>query len=772
MLCVLMITGISCRTLPDIPRSYAAQEKSITLYIEDWTDNTVNKTDYDAAFGFDTLVTPAYATGWNIRWESSNKSIASVDQHGRVLAKKAGTCTITATCTWGSQTATDTISVTVKKGCDPSGTFFFNSTDIDISGADQNLSSTLSDDDPICSGTPEAVKNNDTAESSGTTQIQESLEHDHTEGEMVVVFDKTISSSEIKETIKSHDAGVEEILQLGDDSKAVLAAADSENDLQNIMESLTEEDAVAYVQPNYIYKMNDDSITPITADGTALSLQQYYHKMINTEGAWDLLEKNGISQTSIVGVVDSGVDAAHKYLTDNLILKDGSYRKFSNSFESWARTDSVGHGTHVSGIIGAKYENDSSASGVASGRSNNYCRILPAGVVTGSGRSAQITTIDTVKGINYVVDNGADVVNMSFGSDAKDRAVADVIADNYYSHRVVFVASAGNKESSEISDEKRIGKTRLECMNFPAEMKEVISVCSVIRDGTKNTSSYSGLAKDISAPGTDIYSTYPNDRFTSLSGTSMAAPMVSAAAALILDANPDLTAQEVRNIICATAQTACGDKNDYYISEEAGYGLIDVKACVETAYEAREHARTNTGDSTNSSDGATLGFSIKSYYDGEPEPFVLQQETTTTISKSISKVPSFTAAAARKKIKLTFGRGSLVTTEKEITKKQNYTRHWWEETTTTKTSSTKGVKHQIRVKYGGTTKYFKITGSKNTSSIYVNAGTDSIKVTLRKFGSSRYRTGKTYYVAVRAYKTVNGKIKYGKWSKTIKVKVK
>ena len=332
------------------------------------------------------------------------------------------------------------------------------------------------------------------------------------------------------------------------------------------------------------------------------------------------------------------------------------------------------------------------------------------------------------------------------------------------------MASGGNKKTWQINDETSIGKQRIECMNFPGEMKEVISVCNINSAGNKHTTSYSGIAKDISAPGTAIYSTYPGDSFVSLTGTSMAAPVVSAVAALMLDANPDLKPQEVRNIICATAVDT---EDDYYKSLEVGYGRIDARACVETAYEAGEHARSGSGSGSDDSDTKDkLGFSIKAYYNGEPEPYILDQKQETTTSKSVSKVPSFSASSASKKIRLTFDRASLITTKKTVTYTKCYTRDWWSETATKKTSSTSGVKYQIRVKYGGKTRYYKVSGDKDTTSITVRAGDKTIKADLKKFGSAGFIKGKTYSVAVRAYKSVSGTVKYGKWSKTIKVKVK
>lgn len=754
-ICLLMVLGSIFPVLTG-EQVFAASESSeriVTIYTSDGT--SAGSFDFATASGLDTLVTPEYATGYHISWKSSDPDIAEVDGNGHVLGKLTGkysskssaTCKITATLTWNGQQTSDTIKVKVVRGYDITGTFFTNSIDMEAESSDDDTQA----------------------------QIAESLEHDHVEGQMLVVFDESTKKSEIKETLSDHDADLEQITKIDNEEKAALAAVESEEDLKTVMESLAENDAVSYVQPNYIYTLDSDASDALTLaeyqeDPYYDTDYQYFHKLMNTAGAWQLLDSNGISQTTTVGVVDSGVDADHIDLKDNLILTDGKYKHFSGNTSKMVSDDYIsnGHGTHVSGIIGAVYGNGKGGAGVASGANNDYCKILPAGVVESNG---VLDSNAVINGINYVVNNGAKVVNMSFGSDTKDRAVGRCITSLYYNKKVVFVSSAGNKESEELNISDNNGTERLECPNFPADMKEVISVCNINSAGKKHKSSYTGLAKDISAPGVNIYSTIPYDQnlvkpytYRAMTGTSMAAPMVSGVAALILDANPDLTPQEVRNIICATAL----DTGDYYKSHELGYGRIDAEACVKTAYAAQEHAQSGTPESVSPT------ITIKTYFAGEPEPFVVDEIVTTSKTQSISKVPSFSASAAKRKIKLSFGKASVVTKKTTKTSRTYYTGETGTYIDKKKTSSTSGVRYQIRVKQGSTTRYYKVSGSKKTvtAAISVSPGTDTIKVNLKKFGSTRFRSGTTYYVSVRAYKKISGKIKYGKWTGAKKVRVK
>ena len=731
---------------------FAAQKKVITLYTGDWSTGKVTY-DLDTSFGFDTLVTPAYATGYSITWKSSDPSIAKVDRHGRVLALKKGTCVITATCSWNGQTASDSITVKVRKGTDPTGTYFFNS-------ADQADESQYGTDDPS---------------SSIDEQIEQSLEHDHVEGELLVTFDDNIKNSEIKKTLAECDAGFEHVIRLGEDEKVALAAADSEGSLKEVMESLAEDSRVLHVQPNYVYRMDEDASPYDGTDPDSVNDGQYFHELIDTEGAWALLEKNGISQTTTVGIIDSGIAALHPDLSDNLVLEDGQYRRYNGKQYTLTSAATISHGTHVAGIIGAVYGNGEGIAGVASGKDNNYCKMLPVGVVNDN---RTIDSYSVVSGIQFAADSGARVINMSFGSDAKDRNVGKCVSDCYYNKGIVFVSSAGNKERSELN----FDSSRLECMNFPADMKEVISVCNIDSSGKKSDSSYSGLAKDISAPGTSIYSTLftrslGQYRYTygTQSGTSMSAPMVSGIAALILDADPDLTPEEVRNIICATANET---EDDYYKSNEIGYGRVDARACVEAAYEAREHAQTkgftpDPGDISGTDD--MLGFSIKAYYAGEPDPYPPVRQVVTDLKTiySLSRVRSLKAEPARKKIRLSFGKAELIKTIRTTTMSVYITGAEDEKTTDESSSTTTGVRYQIRVKYGGRTQYYNINAKdKKTAAITVTSRGSTIRVNVRKLRSSRLKTGMTYRVAVRAYKTIDGKTRYGRWSKTRKVKVK
>lgn len=204
------------------------------------------------------------------------------------------------------------------------------------------------------------------------------------------------------------------------------------------------------------------------------------------------------------------------------------------------------HGTHVAGIIGAVRSNEIGMNGVA-----NSIKIMPIRTVPGGDEHDK----DVANAIRYAVDNGARVVNMSFGKSfsPNEKIVAEAIQyaeDN----NVLLVHAAGND-----------GKNVDENSNFPTNYSEHIkgkvntyltvgaSSINANKDFPADFSNYGEKTVDIFAPGVDIYSTYPENAYEFNNGTSMAAPVVSGVAALILSYYPDLKAKEVKEILEKTA---------------------------------------------------------------------------------------------------------------------------------------------------------------------------------------------------------------------------
>ncbi|MDP2526749.1 S8 family peptidase [Maribacter dokdonensis] len=208
------------------------------------------------------------------------------------------------------------------------------------------------------------------------------------------------------------------------------------------------------------------------------------------------------------------------------------------------RVDDESHGTHVAGIIGAERNNGIGVNGVANNVAIMSIRAVPNGDEYDK---------DIARGIRYAVDNGARIINGSFGKSFSPNAqwVYDAIkyaADN----NVLFVHAAGN-DGADLDNPVNANFPNDQVNNGPEIADNVITVGALNpKYGSELVASYSNYGKinvDIFAPGTDIYSTYPNNDYEYSPGTSMAAPGVAGVAALVMSQYPSLTAAQVKKII-------------------------------------------------------------------------------------------------------------------------------------------------------------------------------------------------------------------------------
>lgn len=208
------------------------------------------------------------------------------------------------------------------------------------------------------------------------------------------------------------------------------------------------------------------------------------------------------------------------------------------------RVDDESHGTHVAGIIGAERNNGIGVNGVANNVAIMSIRAVPNGDEYDK---------DIARGIRYAVDNGARIINSSFGKSFSPNAqwVYDAIkyaADN----NVLFVHAAGN-DGADLDNPVNANFPNDQVNNGPEIADNVITVGALNpKYGSELVASYSNYGKinvDIFAPGTDIYSTYPNNDYEYSPGTSMAAPGVAGVAALVMSQYPSLTAAQVKKII-------------------------------------------------------------------------------------------------------------------------------------------------------------------------------------------------------------------------------
>lgn len=204
------------------------------------------------------------------------------------------------------------------------------------------------------------------------------------------------------------------------------------------------------------------------------------------------------------------------------------------------------HGTHVAGIIGAARGNDIGMDGVADNVRIMSIRTVPSGDERDK---------DVANAIRYAVDNGAAVINMSFGKgESPNKEVVDEAVKYALKNDVLLVHGSGN-DAKEVTfannyPNDRFGKKGLFAPRYAKNWLEVgASTFSEDENLVASFSNYSPDKVDVFAPGLEIYSTVPDDKYKNLQGTSMASPYVAGLAALLRSYFPTLTAVQVKSII-------------------------------------------------------------------------------------------------------------------------------------------------------------------------------------------------------------------------------
>lgn len=228
--------------------------------------------------------------------------------------------------------------------------------------------------------------------------------------------------------------------------------------------------------------------------------RQWYLDQIDMTKAWDI---NKGSKDVTIAVLDTGVNANHPDLGDRVLAGYDFVNNDNNA------SDDNGHGTHVAGII-ASNANNTGISGI-----DFNAKILPVKV---GNRNGVFSRSDVISGIYYAIDQGADVINMSYGSYSRSLIEEDALWDAY-NQGIVLVAAAGNDNT-------------LNEM-YPASYTPVISVAAtIVNDRRAGFSNYGGYI-DMTAPGENILSTNYLGGYKLGDGTSFSAPIVSALAGLL-----------------------------------------------------------------------------------------------------------------------------------------------------------------------------------------------------------------------------------------------
>lgn len=327
-----------------------------------------------------------------------------------------------------------------------------------------------------------------------------------------------------------------------------------EKDIWSIVDNTNSQNTVEIAEPVYKYFTSEESV-PSAEDNKGMD-KQWYLKDQKLESVWS---NEGYGNTAgegvVVAVIDTGVDYNHEDLQDNIWTNSAevSGQKGTDDDNNGyvddvhginlidpneTPMDDHGHGTHVAGII-AMENNNVGGVGIA-----YKSKIMP---IKAGGADGTFYSSDIAKGIEYAYKNGADVINMSFGSSAHSALIENALQDAFGS--CVLVAAAGN-ESTPTADCPLGGRNM-----YPASYSYVIGVMAY--DEANSFASFSNwdykpnanAEYEVVAPGVSVYSTLPNGRYASWNGTSMAAPMVSAEAAILRSSLKDKSTYSSRYIM-------------------------------------------------------------------------------------------------------------------------------------------------------------------------------------------------------------------------------
>ncbi len=279
--------------------------------------------------------------------------------------------------------------------------------------------------------------------------------------------------------------------------------------------------------------------------------EQWAIAKVNAEKAWSLAGNKG-SKNIVVAVIDTGVDYNHESLSPNAV-KGYDFRDDDSDPMDKTGARNPGHGTHCAGIVGATGFIDGGTIGIAPNISIMPIRFLGA---DGSGDLA-----GGIKSIDYAIEKGVDVISASWGASVPKAQAKPLIeaVQRASDAGIIFVAAAAN-------DGKNNDKTDV----FPAnaEFENTITVAaSGPQDEKPSWSNYGRMTVHLAAPGLNIMSTLPKDKYSNLSGTSMATPLVSGLVALLKSQDPSLTGKQIRALLQSTGtqvkiETACNCRVD------------------------------------------------------------------------------------------------------------------------------------------------------------------------------------------------------------------
>ena len=414
--------------------------------------------------------------------------------------------------------------------------------------------------------------------------------HTYIENEIVLVFNQSTTPQEQTELISktTPDASI-----IDQDNNYILIQIADGTKQADMIKAYSKSELITCAEPNYIVSTSALTKDKYSSSQWALSNPGSYQSYVNSKhvntnskkgidlnisDAWNSYQSS--DREVIVAVIDTGVDITHEDLASNIWINekeipgDGidnddngyvddvngwdfynndssvchyKYKKSSKSY-TVDKDDNDNHGTHCAGIIAAVANNKVGIAGVAS---NINIKIMPLKIE--GGTNGQGSLFSAVKAIHYAQNMGAKVCNISWATSTYSASLKQAIKES----SMLFVAAAGNS-----------GTDNNEAPVYPASfgLDNLISVTFVNANGKlMTTSNYGVNAVDIAAPGYDIMSTIVGNKYASMSGSSMAAPHVSAIAAILYSTHDSLYPANIKEVILSniTALPSLEDRVTY-----------------------------------------------------------------------------------------------------------------------------------------------------------------------------------------------------------------
>lgn len=402
--------------------------------------------------------------------------------------------------------------------------------------------------------------------------------------EYIIKLDRAVQQQEMEREVLPSEAEI--IKQISPDTYQIKAG-------EKLVSELRNSSRIQDIEPNYLVHVQN---TPSDRDYE----KQWNLEMLAYEDYYDQLKGTG---DTTVAVLDTGIIPDHPDLAENLVP---GYDFIDDDSDPSDPADKFSHGTHVAGIIGAVTDNGTGIAGTA-----GNINIMPVRVMGDEGSGDYGTLIS---GIRWATENGADIINLSLAGSVDSSLLKEAV-EEAHKKGVTIVAAAGNSGEKELY--------------YPAKYEEVISVGAV--GPSRKRAYYSNYSSrlDLAAPGGDaldssrshprnqILSTGgPEEDYEWKQGTSMAAPHVSAAAALLIE-NGEKEPDSIHKTLTESATPA---------GEETGAGILNITAALDLPGSDEGSKRENNDDNDNGNNTEsnlknTRIFTVKpeNYTPGQPE---------------------------------------------------------------------------------------------------------------------------------------------------------